>query len=86
MALNIEFIDSELNKKLVKNDKIIIYTYYELRVKLNLSKVDASNFLELTKIKLENTGYRVYASGETYIYEEHTKVVQDNELLVAVKY
>ena len=83
--VTLELIDNEFNKKLAANDRIVIYTYYELRIKLNLSKIDANKFLELTKIKLENIGYRVYASGETYIYEEHVKVVQDNELLVAIK-
>lgn len=85
MVLNIDFIDNELNKKLAENDRIIIYTYYEVRIRLDLSKVDANKFLELTKIKLENTGYRVYMSGDTYIFEEHVREVQENELLVAIK-
>ncbi len=85
MALTVEFIDNELNKKLAANDKLIVYTYFELRVKLNLSKLEASRFLELTRIKLENIGYRVYMTGETYIFENHAKVVQENELLVAIK-
>ncbi len=85
MALTVEFIDNELNKKLAANDKLIVYKYFELRVKLNLSKLEASRFLELTRIKLENIGYRVYMTGETYIFENHAKVVQENELLVAIK-
>ncbi len=85
MALTVEFIDNELNKKLAANDKLIVYTYFELRVKLNLSKLEANRFLELTRIKLENIGYRVYTTGETYIFENHAKVVQENELLVAIK-
>ena len=85
MALTVEFIDNELNKKLAANDKLIVYTYFELRVKLNLSKLEANRFLELTRIKLENIGYRVYMTGETYIFENHAKVVQENELLVAIK-
>ena len=85
MLLTVEFIDNELNKKLAANNKIIIYTYFELRVKLNLSKIEANRFLELTKIKLENIGYRVYMTEETYIFEEHAKIVQENELLVAIK-
>lgn len=85
MILSIDFIDNELNKKLAANNKIIVYTYFELRVKLNLSKIDANKFLELTKIKLENIGYRVYMTEETYIFDGHAKVVQENELLVAIK-
>lgn len=85
MVINVEFIESELNKKLTTNDKIIIYTYYELRVKLNLSKIEANRFLELTKTKLENVNYRIYMTGETYIYDGHAKVVKENELLLAIK-
>lgn len=85
MALTVGFVDNELNKKLLENTKIIIYTYYELRVKLNLSKLEANNFLELTKTKLENINYRVYMTGDTYIYDNHAQVVKENELLVAIK-
>ncbi len=85
MAITVDFVDKELNKKLVENEKIVIYTYYELRVKDNLSKIDANSFLELTKTKLENIGYRVYKTGETYIFENHAIIVKDNELLVAIK-
>ena len=85
MILSIDFIDNELNKKLAANNKIIVYTYFELRVKLNLSKIDANKFLELTKIKLENINYRVYITGETYIFKGHARTVQENEVLVAIK-
>lgn len=54
--MNLEFIDNILKKKLIENDKIAIYTYFELRVKYNLSKQDANKLLEKTKIKLENIG------------------------------
>lgn len=85
MSVTIEAVDNELNKKLKENNKLIIYTYYELRVKNDLSKIEANTFLELTKTKLENIGYRVYKTGETYIYEGHAIIVKDNELLLAIK-
>lgn len=85
MSLTLEVVDNELNNKLAANNKIIVYTYFELRVKLNLSKIEANRFLELTKTKLENINYRVYMTGETYIFDNHAKVVQENELLVAIK-
>lgn len=85
MSLTIGFIDNELNKKLRENEELIIYTYYEIRVKNNLSKIEANQFLELTKTKLINIGYRVYTTNEIYIYKGSAKTVQENELLVAVK-
>ena len=85
MMVTVDFIDSELNKKLFANDRFIIYTYYELRVLLNLSKIDTNKFLELTKTKLENLNYRVYRTGEMYIVDGHAKTAQENELLVAIK-
>lgn len=83
--MTLEFIDTCLNKKIAENQEIIVYTYYELRIKNNLSKIEANSFLELTKTKLENLNYRVYATGENYIYENKAKTVRENELLVAIK-
>ena len=41
--------------------------------------------LELTKIKLENNGYKIYRTGEKYIYADIESTVKENELMVAVK-
>lgn len=35
--MTLEFIDNSINKKLRNNENIIVYTFFELRVKENLS-------------------------------------------------
>jgi len=86
VKMNIEFIDNNLNKKISENAELIIYKYYELRVKNNFTKDEMNYFLELVSIRLQNLGYQVYKNGEHYFYNNVEKVVKDNEVLVAVKY
>ena len=38
-----EFVIEYINKKIEENEKIIRYTFYELRVKNNLSEVDVND-------------------------------------------
>lgn len=81
----INLIEITLNDKFNKNNNFIKYTFYELRVKLNLTEEELYNFLRLAKIKLENSGYKVYYTGDKYIFNEDDKQVRDNELLIAIK-
>ena len=55
----IYLIEKTLNNKFTKDTNFIKYTFYELRVKLNLSEEELYHFLRLIKIKLENLGYKV---------------------------
>jgi len=81
----INLIEITLKDKLNKDSYFIRYTFYELRVKLNLSEVELYHFLRLIKIKLENLGYKVYFTGDKYIFNETNKQVEENELLIAIK-
>lgn len=81
----IYLIESSLAEKTKENYNYIKYTFYELRVKYNLSEQDVNRFLDLLKIKLQNNNYKVYFTGESFQYNNETKMVQNNELLVAVK-
>ena len=73
------------NKKLDENEEILIFTFYELRVKSNLSEYHVNRFLELAKIRLENISYRTYFTGTEFVYKNATKIVNDNELMVSIK-
>ena len=81
----INLIEQTLDSKFRKDTDFIKYTFYELRVKLNLSELELYNFLRLIKIKLENQGYRVYFNGDKYVLNEKNKQVKENELLIAIK-
>ncbi len=80
----INLIESTLSKKIKANYSYIRYTFYEIRVKNNLSEQDANKLLNLLKIKLQNDNYNVYLTGECFQYNYEKRVVQDNELLIAI--
>lgn len=81
----IKLIESTLKIKIKNNPNYIRYTYYELRVKNDLSEKDTDRFLLLIRTKLENQGYRVYFTGAKFEYNNSKITVQDNELLIAIK-
>lgn len=83
--MNLKFVNDYMNKKINENDEIIIYSFYELRLKNNLSVEDTQEFLGLNKIRFENLGYKVYFTGDKYQYKGEEKIVTDNQLLVAIK-
>ena len=83
--MTLEFITDYINQKIRKNSNILIFTFYEIRIKCNLSKPDTERFLELAQTKLINLGYKVYLTGEKYKYADIENIVKENELMVAVK-
>ena len=74
-----------LNNKISENEDFIRITYFEMRVKENLSQEETDEFIEAAKIKLKNFNYKVYEVGNKYWYNGNAYVVQTNELLIAVK-
>jgi ABC-type oligopeptide transport system substrate-binding subunit len=83
--MDTKFVGEYIDYKIAQNDKLIIFTFFELRLKSDLSEEETEEFLELAKNKLTNTGYRVYYTGQSYVYDSDVKKVQDNELMVAIK-
>lgn len=81
----INIIEITLKEKLIKNATYIRYTFYELRIKYNLTEQETARFLDLIKIKLQNENYNVYFTGTQFEYNNSKMNVQDNELIVAVK-
>lgn len=80
-----EFVTKYLDKKMTENEEYIRITFYELRVKNNLSEVEENEFLRLSKIRLENMNYRVFFTGAKFNYQEASRKVEDNELMIAIK-
>ena len=81
--MNLQQIDMYLENKLKQNKNCVIFTFYELRVKLNLTSEEMYNFLHLVSTKLENNNYKIYRTGQEYFYNEKKKV-EDNQLMVAI--
>ena len=81
------FVINYLNNKLAETSDInyIRYTFYELRVKNNLSEKDLDKFLEINKNYFENKGYSVYFTGARFTYKNANMTVQPNEIMIAVK-
>ena len=83
--MTLEFVDSFINQKINANENYVRFTFYELRVKYNLTEDETNKFLELAKNKFENMQYEVYFIGDTYEYEGMKKQVEQNELMIAIK-
>jgi len=77
-------IDRYLENKLKQNNNCVVFTFYELRIKLNLTSEETYNFLHLVSVKLENNNYKIYRTGQEYYYRKKYKV-EDNQLMVAIK-
>ena len=76
-----DFID----KKIDQNPNLVVFTFYEVRIKLDLTEEETDEFLRLSRTRLENLNYQVYFTGATYMFNNEEKIVEDNELLVAIK-
>lgn len=80
-----QFVENLINEKMIINENEIAFTFYELRVKHNLSEKQVDEFLALCKTRLENLDYQVYFTGAKFTYQNANRTVQDNELMVAIK-
>lgn len=78
-------ISEILDEKMIKDSNCIRITFYELRIKHNLSEEQTDRILELMKNKLEKMNYQVYFTGAKFEYQECTRTVQANELMIAIK-
>ena len=83
--MDIRFVDDYINQKLNENDEFIRYTFYELRVKNNLSQEDTDEFLKLNRTYFERKGYKVYVTDDKFTYNGAKMTVQPNELMIIIK-
>ena len=79
----INYIDKK--EKESKDKNFIRYTFYDLRVKNNLSEKEVDELLKVSRDYFQNKGYNVYFTGTKYEYKNANMLVQDNELMIAVK-
>lgn len=83
--MNTQFVEDYINLKMTKDESKIVFTFFELRVKNNLTEQQVNEFLRLSKIRLENLDYQVYFTGAKYTYKGEINKVEDNQLMVAIK-
>ena len=83
--MTLEFLNDVIENKINQNKNLIKFTFYELRVKYNLSEDDCNTAIKLIKQKLSNYGYKVYRTGEKYNLNSTISTVPINILLIAFK-
>ena len=83
--MTLEYITEYIDKKIYKNDKLITVTFYELRIKEDLSKEDTFIFLNMSKQRLVNLGYKIFETGQRFVFEGKEKIVRSNVFYVAIK-
>ena len=66
-AFVINYINDKLKNSSDKN--YIRYTFYELRIKNNLTEEEIDRFLKINKDYFENKGYEVFYWGKIHIWK-----------------
>ena len=79
-----KFVENFVNVKITNNNDIVKFSYFEIKIKMNMDEEDIDRFLKCSKIILEDQGYQVYQLGEKYNFEGEQRKVEDNEFLVAI--
>ena len=82
-AFIIKYIDKKLKES--EDENYIRYTFYELRIKNNLTDEEIDRFLKINKDYFENKGYNVFFTGAKFTYRDVNLIVKDNELMIAIK-
>lgn len=82
-----KFVINYIDKKISESEDVnyIVYSFYELKIKNNLSEDEIQRFLKINKDYFENKGYNVYFTSARFTYKNTSILVQDNQLMIAVK-
>lgn len=78
-------IDKLIDEKLLKDKNFLRFSFYEVRVKGEVTSEEENEFLKLAQTKLNNMRYTVYFQDQEFIYNDARIRVQPNELLIAIK-
>ena len=82
-AFIIDFIN--MKEKERQNKNYIEYSYYELKIKANLSEKQIDEVLRVSRNYFENHNYKVYFTGALYEYKGEFQNVPTNKLMIAFK-
>ena len=74
-----------IESKEKENENYIRYSYYELKVKDNLSESEIDEVLKISRDYLENKGYKDYFTNAEFEYQNSKRKVEINEYMIAFK-
>lgn len=82
-------IETTLIEKKINNQNYIRYSFYEINVKYpkeyGIEKQDLGMFLQQLRKRLKEENYHIYTEGQKFQYDNAKRVVESNEILVAIK-
>ena len=70
-----------IESKEKENENYIRYSYYELKVKDNLSEKEIDEVLRISRNYFENKGYNVYFTNAEFEYQNAKRKVEINEYI-----
>ena len=73
----------ESKEKIKEN--YIRYSYYELKVKNNLTEEEIDEVLKISRNYFENKSYSVYFTNAEFEYKNAKRKVETNEYMIAFK-
>ena len=80
----LNFIQTKENESPDKD--YIEYSYYELKVKENLTEEEIDELLRVSRDYFQNKNYNVYFTNTEFEYNGQKRKVETNDYMVAVKY
>ena len=80
-----QFTNELIKSKEIENTRYIRYSYYELKVKDNLTEKEIDYVLKSSRDYFENKGYKVYFTNAEFEYQNSKRKVEINEYMIAFK-
>lgn len=80
-----QFTKELIESKEIENTNYIRYSYYELKVKDNLTEKEIDYVLKSSRDYFENKGYKVYFTNAEFEYQNVKRKVEINEYMIAFK-
>ena len=80
-----QFTKELIESKEIENTNYIRYSYYELKVKANLTEEEIDELLRVSRDYFQNKNYNVYFTNAEFDYCGQRRKVESNDYMVAVK-
>lgn len=80
-----EYVKEYLKKKMKIDSNCITCTFFDLKVREDLTDAQIDLFLAKAREILLDMNYLVYFTGTKFVYQNANRTVQDNELMIAIK-